>query len=168
LNLSSEFLNYNQADEEKILAILTYTFTELTGAKYVQLYCFNQEINWTKYAKSIFSQDDFKLNAHFNSKDFNQINRYLIYYIVDVANANYLVPVNVYDVEQGALKDQLDRYLGDMIDLPVFSDVDQRELSELSGLAYYQAYLTYYHHQLTTKDETVDVKKINVYQIELK
>ncbi len=173
LTVSEDFLNYNKANEEELLKILTFTFTSIDGIKTVKLVSEDNDIQFEHYFRDTFQKDDFILNVYFQTTNINDSTKYNLYYLTGINDNYYLVPTTVI-VETNELseKENISLLLTKTFNIPLISFVDTNNIEEIVNsdifqekLPYYQYYLTCFENNIINKNYSIDIKDINFYEI---
>lgn len=170
LNLSEDFLTYNQKYEEEILKILTFSFTSIPGINKVKLVCEGENINFKTYYKNILSKDEFILNMFINDVISDNLLKYEVYYLTQVEDSLYLVKVTVFDNDIPSKEEKINKLLTTVGMIPVITLVTEESIGEINksvifeeNLSFYQYYLTCFDNNIKEQNNSYDIKDINYY-----
>lgn len=111
LDVSSEFLNYDESKEINILESLVYTFSEYPEVNMLSIYVDGERLLKMPKTETVipeFLETSFGINRdHRNTTDVAGKNRFNIYYTKTYDGASYLVPVSQYVENEGDVEVQL-------------------------------------------------------------
>lgn len=97
LDFSKEFLNIDNNDIEKVIEAISYSLLELDDIKGVSIY--SDEVSITDHfpidIPSIITKE-YGINKRYEINNLNDISKVVIYYLTDVENTNYYVPITKY------------------------------------------------------------------------
>ncbi|ERJ13531.1 GerMN domain-containing protein [Haloplasma contractile] len=131
LNVSKEFLYYNQAHLDHLMDILTYSFTEMRNINTVTLLCEGKEIELGFIDTfSLLNRRNRLLNTVYNAEQLSDSRTVTVYYYTAVHDDYYLVPVNVI-VDKNQLSDHLlikEIFTSYYINIPVTSYINEENI----------------------------------------
>jgi len=174
LEVSEAFLNYDKENENKMLKILTYTFTSIPGISEIKLLCGNEEVSFGIQNKLTFTKADFILNVFLKTANINTSTQYNVYYYTEINESYYLVPTTIItSTNQLSNDENIIYWLTREINYPLITMIENSDVEEMmrstmfkEDLPYYQYYLTCFENNIKDYDDTVDIKNVNYYEIE--
>ena len=96
INFSKEFLNINKEIEEKVLESITYSILNLKEIDGIYLEVEGKLLEELPNSKTKISyplNKSIGINKEYNIQNRNDINKTVVYYLEDIDNTNYYVPV---------------------------------------------------------------------------
>ena len=99
INFSKEFLNINKEIEEKVLESITYSILNLKEIDGIYLEVEGKLLEELPNSKTKISyplNKSIGINKEYNIQNRNDINKTVVYYLEDIDNTNYYVPVTKY------------------------------------------------------------------------
>lgn len=99
INFSKEFLNINEEIEEKVLESITYSILNLKEIDGIYLEVEGKLLEELPNSKTKISyplNKSIGINKEYNIQNRNDINKTVVYYLEDIDNTNYYVPVTKY------------------------------------------------------------------------
>lgn len=167
LYVSDEFNTYNKDNEDVMFKIIYSTFTNINKVDYVVI-----ERNDDKEDIQEELQQYNHLNLFINTTDINNAKEYVAYFYTLIDNRYYLVKASIYEKNNELSREEnVLRILTNTINMPLISFIETKEFNSIDKfdlLSYYQYYLTCFENHLVDKDESIDIRKINYYEILLK
>ena len=99
INFSKEFLNIKKEIEEKVLETITYSIINLKEIDGIYLEVEGKLLEELPNSKTKISyplNKSIGINKEYNIQNRNDINKTVVYYLEDIDNTNYYVPVTKY------------------------------------------------------------------------
>ncbi len=95
LNLTEEFLNYNEETERRMLESLAYTFTQFPKIEKTYIQVNNQKMFYSKNGYPMYKglSPKMNINLRLNTNDPLNSKEVIVYYISQIKSDNYLIPV---------------------------------------------------------------------------
>lgn len=96
ISLSKDILKVDENLQEKVIESIVYSIFEIKDIKTISIYV-NEE-NISKYFKEVPSKitRDYGINKKYDIKSFKDIQKVVVYYINEIENNKYMVPVTSY------------------------------------------------------------------------
>ena len=98
INFSKEILNVEESLQEKLVEAVAYSLFEIKKINKIGLYVNEEELS--TYFKKVNNTSeitrDFGINKEYNIKSLKNIQKVVIYYISEIDNNKYMVPVTNY------------------------------------------------------------------------
>lgn len=96
ITFSKEILKIEDSLQNKLVEAISYSVFEFDKIKTISIYV--EEENISKYFHSIPNKitRDFGINKRYDIKSFKDIKKVVVYYIDEIENNNYLVPITSY------------------------------------------------------------------------
>ncbi len=96
INFSKDILKIDNKLEDKLIEQICYSLFELKNIKKISIYVDNENIN--KYFKNVpdIITRDYGINKIYNIKNLKDIKKVVLYYISEIDDNKYMVPVTSY------------------------------------------------------------------------
>ena len=97
LNFSKEFLDISNSDIEKVAESISYSILSINGITGVSIYVEEENISklYPVNIPSIITKD-YGINKRYAIKNVNDISKVVIYYLTDIDDKRYFVPITKY------------------------------------------------------------------------
>ncbi|MGN1001066.1 MAG: GerMN domain-containing protein [Bacilli bacterium] len=96
VSFSKDILNIDEKYQEKLIESIAYSIFEIGEIKRISIYVEEENINkYFSFVPEIITRD-FGINKKYDIKSFRDIQKVVVYYIDEIDNNNYFVPVTNY------------------------------------------------------------------------